>query len=175
MTEVATCRRAYHIAKIHAFAAGSINWGPRRRGKRVILIDLRVSLTVFSSVEPVCTRPHDEQMNYYYRADKVSLHVRKSNQGAIRLYEEFLGYKVAGVASSYYSDGEDAFVMEARLPDVNAKVRVDNKSGCRCLTKACESKRTLRRFVSFKNYQCCFLSKILLCGRTADGQPRCRW
>ncbi|CAM9659464.1 unnamed protein product, partial [Hapterophycus canaliculatus] len=62
-----------------------------------------------------------ERMNYYYRADKVSLHVRKSNQGAIRLYEEFLGYKVAGVASSYYSDGEDAFVMEARLPDVNTE------------------------------------------------------
>eukprot|EP00752_Nemacystus_decipiens_P011613 g10311.t1 len=63
---------------------------------------------------------HD-RMNYHYKATKVSLHVRKSNRGAIRLYEELLGYKVAGVASAYYSDGEDAFVMEAELPAVDAQ------------------------------------------------------
>lgn len=63
-------------------------------------------------------------MNYHYKANKVSLHVRKSNRGAIRLYEELLGYKVAGVASSYYSDGEDAFVMEAQLPEVDSQVIV---------------------------------------------------
>lgn len=63
-------------------------------------------------------------MNYHYKATKVSLHVRKSNRGAIRLYEELLGYKVAGVASAYYSDGEDAFIMEARLPPaVDTQVR----------------------------------------------------
>ncbi|CAN0288707.1 unnamed protein product [Ectocarpus sp. 6 AP-2014] len=62
-----------------------------------------------------------ERMNYHYKANKVSLHVRKSNRGAIRLYEELLGYKVAGVASSYYSDGEDAFVMEAELPEVDSQ------------------------------------------------------
>ncbi|CAM9322353.1 unnamed protein product [Pylaiella littoralis] len=58
---------------------------------------------------------HD-QMKYHYKATRVSLHVRKSNGGAIRLYEELLGYKVSGIASGYYSDGEDAFIMEARLP-----------------------------------------------------------
>lgn len=42
--------------------------------------------------------------------------MRKSNRGAIRLYEELLGYKVAGVAPAYYSDGEDAFLMQALLP-----------------------------------------------------------
>lgn len=63
-------------------------------------------------------------MNYHYKANKVSLHVRKSNRGAIRLYEELLGYKVAGVASSYYSDGEDAFVMEAELPEVDTQVMI---------------------------------------------------
>eukprot|EP00903_Cladosiphon_okamuranus_P018364 g16893.t1 len=62
-----------------------------------------------------------ERMNYHYKATKVSLHVRKSNRGAIRLYEELLGYKVAGVASAYYSDGEDAFVMEAQLPVVDSQ------------------------------------------------------
>lgn len=44
------------------------------------------------------------------------MHVRKSNRGAIRLYEEHHGYKVAGVAPGYYSDGEDAFLMQAELP-----------------------------------------------------------
>lgn len=42
--------------------------------------------------------------------------MRKSNRGAIRLYEEHQGYKVAGVAPAYYSDGEDAFLMQAELP-----------------------------------------------------------
>lgn len=32
------------------------------------------------------------------------------------MYEELLGYKVAGVAPAYYSDGEDAFLMQALLP-----------------------------------------------------------
>ncbi|CAN0376786.1 unnamed protein product [Ascophyllum nodosum] len=58
-----------------------------------------------------------EQMLSRYRATRVSLHVRKSNRGAIRLYEEQLNYKVAGVAPAYYSDGEDAFLMQAELPD----------------------------------------------------------
>lgn len=61
-------------------------------------------------------------MNYHYKATKVSLHVRKSNRGAIRLYEELLGYKVAGVSVEYYLDGEDAFVMEAQLPAVDTQV-----------------------------------------------------
>ena len=55
-------------------------------------------------------------MHGCYKATRVSLHVRKSNRGAIRLYEELLGYKVDGVAPSYYLDGEDAFVMGADLP-----------------------------------------------------------
>ncbi|CAM9592502.1 unnamed protein product [Ectocarpus sp. 12 AP-2014] len=73
-----------------------------------------------------------ERMNYHYKANKVSLHVRKSNRGAIRLYEELLGYKVAGVASSYYSDGEDAFVMEAELPEVDSQP-ADNIRGASAL------------------------------------------
>lgn len=63
------------------------------------------------------------QMKYHYKATRVSLHVRKSNGGAIRLYEELLGYKVSGIASGYYSDGEDAFIMEARLPAGEVQVR----------------------------------------------------
>lgn len=71
-------------------------------------------------------------MSYHYKATKVSLHVRKSNRGAIRLYEELLGYKVAAVASAYYSDGEDAFVMEAQLPTVDTQASYQSSKGFRC-------------------------------------------
>lgn len=55
-------------------------------------------------------------MESCYQAKKVSLHVRKSNRGAIRLYEQVLGYEVDSVAKSYYSDGEDAYLMQVELP-----------------------------------------------------------
>jgi [ribosomal protein S18]-alanine N-acetyltransferase len=42
---------------------------------------------------------------------RFTLEVRRSNEGALRLYERF-GFKVAGVRRRYYQDnGEDAFVM----------------------------------------------------------------
>ena len=56
---------------------------------------------------------------------RFTLEVRRSNAGAIVLYERF-GFKVAGMRRRYYQDnGEDAFVMwrtpatlEGRLDDV---------------------------------------------------------
>ena len=56
---------------------------------------------------------------------RFTLEVRRSNGGAIVLYERF-GFKVAGLRRRYYQDnGEDAFVMwrtpatlEGRLDDV---------------------------------------------------------
>ena len=56
---------------------------------------------------------------------RFTLEVRRSNAGAIVLYERF-GFKVAGLRRRYYQDnGEDAFVMwrtpgtlEGRLDDV---------------------------------------------------------
>lgn len=56
------------------------------------------------------------QMEKCYEAKRVSLHVRKSNRGAIRLYEQVLGYEVQSVAKGYYSDGEDAYLMQVDLP-----------------------------------------------------------
>ncbi len=41
----------------------------------------------------------------------IRLNVRTSNQVAIRLYQD-LGYTKVGVWPSYYSDGEEALVME---------------------------------------------------------------
>jgi ribosomal-protein-alanine N-acetyltransferase len=56
---------------------------------------------------------------------RFTLEVRRSNAGAIDLYERF-GFKIAGLRRRYYQDnGEDAFVMwrtrgtlEGRLDDV---------------------------------------------------------
>lgn len=45
----------------------------------------------------------------------ISLRVRVSNRGALALYRMF-GFGVIGRDWSYYADGEDAFVMEARFP-----------------------------------------------------------
>lgn len=42
------------------------------------------------------------------------LEVRRSNQGAIQLYQR-LGFKVDGVRSGYYRDGEDALLMSRRM------------------------------------------------------------
>ena len=70
-----------------------------------------------------------------YRATRVSLHVRKSNRGAIRLYEEQLNYKVAGVAPAYYSDGEDAFLMQAELP-VKSELPTTQQVGSKLLPKS---------------------------------------
>jgi ribosomal-protein-alanine N-acetyltransferase len=45
------------------------------------------------------------------REDQVTLEVRRSNAGAIALYEGF-GFKAAGVRRRYYQDnGEDALIM----------------------------------------------------------------
>jgi len=48
---------------------------------------------------------------------KVFLDVRKSNLKAIRLYRK-LGFKLLKERPSYYSDGENALLMELKLEEV---------------------------------------------------------
>jgi len=48
------------------------------------------------------------------QAPRIRLSVRTSNQPALRLYSQ-LGYKQHGIWSRYYSDGEDALVLEKLL------------------------------------------------------------
>ena len=48
------------------------------------------------------------------RVSRVRLSVRASNQPALRLYSQF-GYEQNGIWSGYYSDGEDALVLEKSL------------------------------------------------------------
>lgn len=46
--------------------------------------------------------------------EEVTLEVRKSNEVAIKLYEQF-DFKVVSVRKNYYSNGEDAYLMYVRI------------------------------------------------------------
>ena len=48
------------------------------------------------------------------QVDSIRLNVRVSNHPAIRLYKSF-GYQQVGRWPQYYSDGEDALIMEKEL------------------------------------------------------------
>lgn len=55
------------------------------------------------------------KMLEYFDAEASSLHVRVTNEKAIRLYRDTLGYTVVQTVPKYYQDGEDAFLMTAPL------------------------------------------------------------
>jgi ribosomal-protein-alanine N-acetyltransferase len=50
-----------------------------------------------------------------YKAKKCFLEVRVSNKPAIQMYKK-LGFQIKRRIRSYYMDGEDAYVMERKLP-----------------------------------------------------------
>jgi ribosomal-protein-alanine N-acetyltransferase len=50
----------------------------------------------------------------YYKAKQCYLEVRMTNTGGIALYKK-LGFDVSRTVHSYYSDGEDAYVMSKKL------------------------------------------------------------
>lgn len=50
-----------------------------------------------------------------YKADFVSLHVRKSNRAALHLYRDTLQFETLNLEKSYYQDGEDAYAMKKVL------------------------------------------------------------
>ena len=54
-------------------------------------------------------------MEETFGARYCSLHVRVSNQAAIHLYCNKLGYERNGVEDKYYADGEDAYDMRKTL------------------------------------------------------------
>lgn len=57
-------------------------------------------------------------MSECHRAKFVSLHVRVSNNAALRLYRDTLGFEVETVESKYYADGEDAYAMHMDLSNM---------------------------------------------------------
>lgn len=50
-----------------------------------------------------------------YKATEAYLEVRVSNIPAISLYKK-LGFEIKDISRGYYSDGEDAYIMQAQLP-----------------------------------------------------------
>ena len=57
-----------------------------------------------------------------FGAQHVSLHVRMSNNAALRLYRDTLGFEVEKVEAKYYADGEDAYSMKMDLSALRAQV-----------------------------------------------------
>lgn len=58
-----------------------------------------------------------------FGAHYVSLHVRVSNQAAIHLYRDTLGFKTEKTEAKYYADGEDAYCMKLDLSNIREQVR----------------------------------------------------
>ncbi|KIY74108.1 acyl-CoA N-acyltransferase [Cylindrobasidium torrendii FP15055 ss-10] len=56
-----------------------------------------------------------DAMATVYKAQYVSLHVRKSNRAALGLYKDTLGFEMKKIESKYYADGEDAYAMNLDL------------------------------------------------------------
>ncbi|KAL7004784.1 N-terminal acetyltransferase A complex catalytic subunit ard1 [Cystobasidiomycetes sp. EMM_F5] len=54
-------------------------------------------------------------MKETFKAEFISLHVRKSNRAALGLYRDTLGFTVKDIEKGYYADGEDAYYMSCAL------------------------------------------------------------
>jgi len=61
-----------------------------------------------------------------FNAQYVSLHVRVSNNAALRLYRDTLGFKNEKVEAKYYADGEDAYSMKLDLGFIREQI-IDEK------------------------------------------------
>ncbi|EPY35846.1 peptide alpha-N-acetyltransferase [Strigomonas culicis] len=66
-----------------------------------------------------------KEMDDEYKAHFCSLHVRRTNDAALHLYQDTLGFRCAGVEEAYYVDNEDAFHMKYFFHDDNDGMYVD--------------------------------------------------
>jgi hypothetical protein len=64
-----------------------------------------------------------------FGAQYVSLHVRVSNNAALRLYRDTLGFKNEKVEAKYYADGEDAYSMKLDLGSVREQIMDELEEG----------------------------------------------
>ncbi|RUS86021.1 hypothetical protein EGW08_006233 [Elysia chlorotica] len=60
-----------------------------------------------------------------FKAQYVSLHVRKSNRAALHLYTETLKFSISEIEPKYYADGEDAYAMRRDLSEFREKCEAD--------------------------------------------------
>ena len=63
-----------------------------------------------------------------FQAQYVSLHVRISNNAALRLYRDTLGFYQEKVEAKYYADGEDALHMKRDLGYIREQI-MDEEEG----------------------------------------------
>lgn len=66
-------------------------------------------------------RNSQRAMAEVFNAEYVSLHVRMSNNAALHLYRDTLGFTVEKTESKYYADGEDAYAMRMDLRSMQIK------------------------------------------------------
>jgi len=57
-----------------------------------------------------------------FGAQYVSLHVRVSNNAALRLYRDTLGFQNEKIEAKYYADGEDAYSMKLDLGFIREQI-----------------------------------------------------
>eukprot|EP01048_Picozoa_sp_COSAG05_P002828 COSAG05_NODE_123_length_17568_cov_235.438148_8_plen_113_part_00 len=69
------------------------------------------------------------QMAAVFKAEYVSLHVRKSNQAAFHLYTETLKYQIHDIEAKYYADGEDAYDMRNYFVENAKRDDADGEAG----------------------------------------------
>lgn len=62
-----------------------------------------------------------------FGAHYVSLHVRVSNQAAIHLYKETLGFATEKTEAKYYADGEDAYSMRLDLSSIRDQIQEERE------------------------------------------------
>ena len=70
-----------------------------------------------------------KQMEDMTDASYCSLHVRRTNEAALHLYQRTLGYRCAEVDEKYYVDGEDAFHMKRFLGGRPQQGSIVNEDG----------------------------------------------
>ncbi|TPP50148.1 Acetyltransferase (GNAT) family protein [Leishmania donovani] len=67
-----------------------------------------------------------KEMDAEYGAHYCSLHVRKTNDAALHLYQDTLGFRCVGVEEKYYMDEEDAYHMKSFFHQANPGSYVDD-------------------------------------------------
>lgn len=70
-------------------------------------------------------------MRETYKAQYISLHVRRTNRAALGLYRDTLGFTVKDIEKGYYADGEDAYYMSCASHIARLLRQVHTLNTCR--------------------------------------------
>ncbi|XP_031563140.1 N-alpha-acetyltransferase 10-like [Actinia tenebrosa] len=74
-----------------------------------------------------------------FKAQYVSLHVRKSNRAALNLYTVTLKFSISEIEPKYYADGEDAYAMKRNLTGLDLEEAVASVQSAISVCSARES------------------------------------